>query len=223
MEATDAADRISESVEDERSDREALADERAQRRAVDTFRTRAAVVIAVEAMLLAIASLGGDNATKEALNTNVTVTDTWAFFQARNIRQTENEIAANALRTQLLLHGDALSENDRQQIQSQIDRYVATVARYEDDATPDPRYPSGTGKQQLSDYATEQERRRDHALAQDPNFDYSTALLQIAIVLGSVAIVASSRPILGMSVAVGLAGLVLMLNGFFLFFELPLG
>ena len=223
MEASDAAERISESVEENRSDRQALADERAERRASDNFRTRAALVIALEAMLLAIASLGGDNATKEALNTNVTVTDTWAFFQARNIRQTSNEIAANELRAQLALHGDSLSDEARQQLQTQIDRYTATAARYEDDPTPDPRYASGTGKKQLSDYATEQEHKRDHALAQDPNFDFSTALFQIAIVLGSVAIVASSRPILGLSVVVGLAAAVLMLNGFFLFFDLPIG
>ena len=222
MDATDAAASISESTEDQRADRQALAEERADRRATDTFRTRAAIVIALESMLLAIASLGGDNATKEALNTNVTVTDTWAFYQARNIRQTSNELAANDLRAQLLLHGDSLSDDARQQLQSQIDRYTATAARYEDDSTPDPRYPGGTGKQQLSDYATAQEHRRDHALAQDPNFDFSTALFQIAIVLGSVAIVAKSRPILGLSVLVGLVAIILALNGFFLFFDLPI-
>jgi hypothetical protein len=213
MEPTDAAERISEAVEEER----------AERRAMDTFRTRAALSIAVLAMLLAVASLGGDNATKEALNTNVTVTDTWAFYQARNIRQTANELAANDLRAQLLLHGDSLSAQTRQEIQSQIDRYTATAARYESDPSPDPRYPQGTGKKELSDFATELEHKRDHALAQDPNFDYATALFQIAIVLGSVAIVATSRPILALSLAVGLVATVLMLNGFLLLFELPTG
>jgi Domain of unknown function (DUF4337) len=212
VEPSDVADTISDSV----------AEERAERRAVDWFRTRAALVIAVEAMLLAIASLGGDNATKEALNTNVTVTDTWAFFQARNIRQTANELAANELRAQLLLHGASLSDEARQEIQRQIDRYTATVARYESDPTPDPRYPQGTGKKELSEFATEQEHRRDHALAQDPNFDFSTALFQISIVLGSVAIVATARPILAASLGLGLVATILMLNGYFLFFELPI-
>jgi Domain of unknown function (DUF4337) len=213
VEATDAAERISESVEEER----------AERREVDKFRTRAALSIAVLAMLLAVASLGGDNATKEALNTNVTVTDTWAFYQARNIRQTSNELAASDLRAQLLLHGDTIGAQGQQEIQSLIDRYLATAARYESDPAPDPRYANGTGKEQLANFATEQEHKRDHALAQDPNFDYSTALFQIAIVVGSVAIVSLSRPILGLSLAVGLVATVLMLNGFFLFFDLPIG
>jgi hypothetical protein len=213
LEATDAAEAISD----------AAAEERTERQETDKFRTRAALIIAVEAMLLAIASLGGDNATKEALNTNVTVTDTWAFYQARNVRQTANELAAGDLRAQLALHGDALSPEARQEIERQIDRYMATVARYESDPTPDVRYPAGTGKKELSEYATEQEHRRDRALAQDPNFDFATALLQIAIVLGSVGIIATSRPIMGLSVALASVATVLMLNGFFLLFDLPIG
>ena len=87
----------------------------------------------------------------------------------------------------------------------------------------DVRYPNGTGKKELADFATDLEHKRDHALAQDPNFDFSTALFQIAIVLGSVAIVAGARPILGVSVALGLVALVLMVNGFVVVFELPIG
>ena len=38
--------------------------------------------------------------------------------------------------------------------------------------------------------AREHEQKRDHALTQDPYFDYAEALLQIAIVLISVSIMA---------------------------------
>ena len=78
----------------------------------------AAIILAVVlAMLLAIASLGGDNATKETLNANIQVTDTWSFYQAKNIRQTANQLAANELEAQLILHGGSLGEADRQAIQ----------------------------------------------------------------------------------------------------------
>lgn len=210
MDATDAADHISGSLEEER----------AERRAVDRFRTRAAIAIAILAMLLAVASLGGDNATKEALNANVFVVDTWAFYQAKNIRQTANQLAANDLEATLLVH-EELSDQARQAIQRNIDRYRATVERYESEPVPEPGYPRGTGKQELSAHAREWEARRDRALAQDPNFDYSTALFQISIVLGSVAIVGLSRPILGLAVGLGSLATLLMLNGFFLWFELP--
>jgi len=215
VEAADVADQIRDAVEVERT----------ERRANDQFRTRAAIVIAVLAMLLAIASLGGDNATKETINANILASDTWAFYQAKNIRQTSNLIAANELQAQIAIQGAALDDAARQSLQQSIQRYQDTVARYESEPDPnDPTNPiKGDGKTQLMARAQYYEGKRDHALAQDPNFDYSTALLQIAIVLGSVAIVATSRPILAAAVAVGAVGVLLMLNGFFLFYDLPIG
>jgi Domain of unknown function (DUF4337) len=52
------------------------------------FRKRAAVTIAFFAMLLAITGLGGQNATKEALNSNIQASNYFNFFQAKNMRQT---------------------------------------------------------------------------------------------------------------------------------------
>lgn len=214
MEASDAAEQIRDAVETER----------AERRAGERLRTQAAITIAVLAMLLAIASLGGQNATKEMINANIHASDSWAFYQAKNIRQTVNQLAADQLETTLLLHGGELGEEARQRIQSVIGRHRATVARYESE--PDSKDPTnllkGEGKKELMARARDWEVRRDHAQAQDPNFDYSTALYQIAIVLGSVAIVASSRPILLLSLALGTVATLLMLNGFLLLFELPL-
>ena len=62
---------------------------------------------------------------------------------------------------------------------------------------------------------------RERAEAQDGNFDYSEVFLQLAIVLGSVAILASSRAVLTMSLVLGGIGTVLMINGFLLLFPLP--
>ena len=67
------------------------------------------------------------------------------------------------------------------------------------------------------------DERRDHAAHQDPSFDFAQALFQISIVLGSVSIVAASRPLLLLGIGLGSLATLLMLNGFFLFFELPLG
>ena len=69
--------------------------------------------------------------------------------------------------------------------------------------------------------ARELERERDVNRAKDPYFDYGTALLQIAIVLSSVAIISNSRGMFGFSLAVALGGLLLTLNGFALLFGKP--
>ena len=61
------------------------------------FKKRAAMGIAVLAMLLAITGLGGNNATKEALNENILAANFFNFFQAKNVRQTAYILAADEL------------------------------------------------------------------------------------------------------------------------------
>jgi len=206
MDAVDAADAI----------REAAGAREEQRQADDRFRRRAALVIGVLAMLLAIAGLGGANATKDTINSNIQASDTWAFYQAKNIRQTSNQLAADQLEV-LLATQPNLSPEARADIQRRLDGYKATVARYESDPS------TGEGKKELTDKAHTYETRRERAQAQDPNFDFAQALFQIGIVLGSVSIVAMARHLLLLSIGLGAVAIVLLLNGFFLFFPLPIG
>jgi Domain of unknown function (DUF4337) len=202
-EAADAADAIQEAAGEDRASNE-------------RFRRRAAVCIGVLAMLLAISGLGGGNATKEMLNANIQASDTFAFYQAKNVRQTSTQLAADSLAT-VLLTQPALSEDTRALIAQQIDGYRATVARYESEPA------TGEGKQELLQTAQAYVQRRDRAARQDPNFDYAQALYQIAIVLGSVSIVATSRHLLWVALGLGVAATLLMLNGFLLLVELPGG
>jgi hypothetical protein len=120
------------------------------------------------------------------------------------------------------LLADAAAEA-RETLQSKIDQFKATAARYESE--PDPQAPNdplrGEGKRELAARAADFAAQRDRAQLQDPNFDFSEALFQIAIVLASVSILATSRLIMKVSVAVGIVATVLMLNGYFLFFKLP--
>ncbi|MFL5537427.1 MAG: DUF4337 domain-containing protein [Longimicrobiaceae bacterium] len=210
MEATDAAELIQE-----------IQEERAEAQASEKFRERAALLIAVMAMLLAIGSLGGGNATDDMVYGNIKASDTWAFYQAKNVRQTEYRIAADRLEVELA--DPTLNATERAAMEAQLQRYRETVARYDNE--PDPQAPAdslkGEGKKQLAAQARSYEAVRDRASDQDGNFDYSEVFLQLAIVLGSVAILASSRKVLALSVVLGAIGTVLMLNGFLLLFPLP--
>jgi hypothetical protein len=185
--------------------------------------SRAAIIIAVMAMLLAITSLGGGNAAEDIMNYNIRASDTWAFYQAKNIRQTTYRLAADDLESEMEAQPASLTPEARQSIERRVQQYRETAARYEDEPDPgDPANPlRGEGKKQLTARARDFEAQRDRAQAQDPNFDFAEALFQIAIVLASVAILAASRRILWASVGVGVLAAVLMLNGYFLFFELP--
>jgi len=206
MDAVDAADTIREASEKQEEAR--VAD--------DHFRRRAALVIGVLAMLLAISGLGGANATKDTINSNIQASDTWAFYQAKNIRQTSNQLAADELELTLASQPN-LPPEVRADLQRRLDGYKATVARYESDPA------TGEGKKELTDKAHAFEARRERAQRQDPNFDFSQALFQIAIVLGSVSIVAAARHLLLLGIVLGGVAIVLLLNGFLLFFDLPIG
>ena len=199
-----------------------LQEDKAQAEVAERFRNRAALLIAVLAATLAIGSLGGGNATDEMIHGNIKASDTWAFYQAKNARQTAYRLAADEL--QLRLAAPGLTGEERQAIEQTLEGYRQTIARYDDE--PDPNSPGdslrGEGKKQLSAQARSHEAVRERAADQDGNFDYSEVFLQLAIVMGSVAILANSPRILAISMALGVVGAVLVLNGFFLLFPLPI-
>jgi hypothetical protein len=180
----------------------------------DTFKQRAAISIAIFAMILAICSLGGSNAGKEALNNNVLAANHFNFFQAKNMRQTAVELAADELELGWL-NDPALPEATKQAMRQRLEQYRKTIVRYESE--PETR----EGKKELIARARDHEQKRDHALKQDPYFDYAEALLQIAIVLISVAIVADLVWLAFLGGIVGIAGALLTVNGFFLLVEIP--
>lgn len=157
----------------------------------DRFRQRAAVVIAFFAMVLAITGLGGSNAGKEAVTNNVLASNFFNFFQAKNMRQTALVLAADQFE----------------------------FAWLNDPAIPEPE--TNEGKKELLLRARDYEAKRDHALKQDPYFDYAAALLQIAIVLISVAIIANLVWLSFFGAAIGLVGSLLAVNGFFLLVDIP--
>lgn len=180
----------------------------------DRFKQRAAVGIAFLAMLLAITGLGGANAAKEATNNNIYAANFYAFFQAKNIRQTDLNLAADAIEL-AFLQESSLSAEAKTVLKAKAEAYRKTSARYESEPE------TNEGKKELILRAKEFEKKRDHALKQDPYFDYAEALLQIAIVLISVSIVATLPWLAILGGAVGAIGGLLMINGYTLAVEIP--
>lgn len=208
MEPQEAADKIRESAEEQEEEKE--------RQGANRFRQEAAIIIGVLAMMLAITSVGGANTGKEMVNSNIQASDTYAFYQAKNIRETNTQLASDQLEA-LMATQPNLSPEAKATIQKRLDAYKATIERYESDPK------TGEGKKELLAKAQHFDELRNHAQEQDPNFDFAEALFQISIVLGSVSIVATARWLLGISLVLGGIATVLMLNGFFLFMHLPIG
>jgi predicted secreted protein len=178
------------------------------------FRRMAAVYLGVVAMLLAISSLGGGKATKEMLNANIHASDAYAFAQAKYLRETAYELAADQLEAEIAAQ-PALPDAAKASMTASINKYRAAAARYANDPA------GGEGRQQLLERAKVWEAVRDRAERQDPNFEFAAALFQIAIVLGSVSIVAMSRALLGFSAILAAVALLLTVNGYFLIVTIP--
>jgi uncharacterized protein DUF4337 len=171
------------------------------------------VYIGVLAVLLAICNVGGANAAKDATRANIEASNSWAFYQAKTIRRTSYTLAADELELTLTTQ-PGLAGPARKAVEEKVKGYRAEATRLKSD--PD----DGTDK--LLSKGKTLEAERDVALRKDPYFDWSQALLQIAIVLASVHLIIGNLLLLGLSGGLAGLGILLMLNGYTLAVALPL-
>jgi hypothetical protein len=171
------------------------------------------VYIGILAVVLAICNVGGANAAKDATRANIEAANTWAFYQAKTIRRTSFALAADELEV-LLVREPAMSASARKAVEDKIKSHRAEIERLKSDPE------DGTDQLQLK--GKELQAERDVAMRKDPYFDWSQALLQIAIVLASVHLIIGNPMLLILSRSLAALGVLLMLNGFTLLFRLPL-
>lgn len=171
------------------------------------------VYIGILAVALAICSMGGGNASKDATLKNIEASNTWAFFQAKNVRRHTLRLQVDELA--LRLAEPDLSDGTRTKINAHISDYKVKIAEYTSDKK------TGEGLDELFVKGKALEADRDLAMQRDPYFDYGEAFLQIAIVLASVAIISGGSVVLAASGFVGLLGAIATLGGFTLAFPLP--
>ena len=139
-----------------------------------------ALLIAVLALLLALAEIGGKNAENEAVAKNIEASNLWAFFQAKTIRGTVVRTATEAMELDLADTTDAAA---RDRLQKRIEAWKATAARY--DTEPE----TNEGRKELAARAKAAEQKRDDHKARNENFEIASGLLQIGIVVVSASII----------------------------------
>ena len=172
------------------------------------------VYIGILAVILAICGMGGSNASKDVMLKNIEAANTWAFFQAKNARRQSLRIEADNLEI-MLSTTPQMPEAVRQNINTKIVDYRAQAQKL----TSDPEKQEGLDELWTKGKALE--AVRDDALKRDPYFDYGQALLQIAIVLASIAIISGGNALLIGSAILGLFGVIATIGGFTLAFPLP--
>jgi len=170
-----------------------------------------ALVIAVLALILAIAEMGGKGAQTNALRLQVEASDLWNFFQAKNIRRTVTIVATENAKIEQATAGD---DARKAALGRQIDEWTKTAARYRSE--PDAAHGQGEGTVELMRRAIAKEHERDRELNKYHYFEYASASLQIGIVLCSAAVITSMVILVWIAGGLGALGLAFM--GMALFF-----
>ena len=172
-----------------------------------------ALLIAVIALCLALSEMLGKGAQTEAIAKNVEASNLWAFFQAKSIRRTVVQTAAEQGKLSLFTAGD---EATKAALQKQIDDWQKTAARYRSEPE------TGEGTEQLSERAKHAEEERNLSTAKYHHFEMASAAFQIAIVLASATIITGIVVLAWISGALTLAGVLITALGLFSPHLLPL-
>ena len=160
-----------------------------------------AILISVLALFLAIAETLGKSAQTDALSANVEASNLWAFYQAKTIRKTTMETAAEQMEIDVKLAKDAVVKDV---LEKRINEWRERAARYESEPKPNGK---GEGRTELMARAIEAGHQRDHAMAKYHNFEFGSAAFQIAIVLASSYLITGVIYLLWGAAGLGVLGL----------------
>ena len=159
---------------------------------------RIALLISVLALFLALSEVLGKNSQTHAITYNVNANDLWAFYQAKHVRQTVLNTAAEQMQLEV---DRATDPAVKERLTKTIDGWKKTIAHYDNEPS------TNEGRKQLSARAKEAEHQRDEALARYHNYEFASAAFQIGIVLASATIITGMMVLAWLSGVLGLAGL----------------
>jgi len=154
------------------------------------IKDKAGLVINIFALLLAVNAYIGGTLSSTVMNNTIKANDLWNFYQAKSIKQTQYELAAQ-------------QTNDL--VQSK--KWIEKAASYEE---------GEEGKKVLFEKAKKLELDRDEAKKKSPWISYASTAYQLSIVVLSASILSVSMYLFWGSFAVAGIGLLFMIQGLFL-------
>ena len=160
------------------------------------IKDKAGWLITVLAALLAINTYISSGNSSKVLNNTISANNTWAFYQAKSVKQTLAEMARD----------DAIERGQSEK----AEKLTAKIDRYESEPA------TGEGKKELFAKAKALEAERDEIRKSGPWLTFAGSAFQIAIVLLTASILAVSMSLYFASIGVGLFAAMLMSQGLWL-------
>jgi hypothetical protein len=179
------------------------------------FQQKCSIVIASIAALLLINNMGAQNASSQATFENANAINTFAFYQAKNIRQNDLNLAATVLEGVANTAVPIANQEAKRQLNEQAQAFRTKALGYESEPE------TGEGKKELLQKARQAEAQRNLALQQGPYFDFASLALQLAIIMFSVVLITHRKTLYVSGIVAAVLGTALSVNGFFLWVHIP--
>ena len=154
------------------------------------IKDKAGLVINIFALLLAVNAWYGGKLSSIVLNNTISSSNQWAWYQAKNVRESIYETAAIS----------AIEDEHREKMISEANRMKKD-------------------KQEIATIARKLEAERDEAKIRSPWISYASTAYQLSIVLLSASILAVSMPLFYGSYLVAIIGIILSSQGLWLWFK----
>ena len=175
---------------------------------MDAESRKIAIVISVLALLLAIGETLAKSAQTNALSYNIEASNLYAWAQAKSVRRTTAETAAEQMEVDLQLAKDPAVKT---LLTKRIETWRAQAQRYQSEPKPT----GGEGIKELRERAKALEERSHVAMEQYHKLELASAAFQIAIVLASSYLITKVVYLLFGALGLGAVGVLMMLIGVF--------
>jgi hypothetical protein len=141
---------------------------------------------------------------KEMLMAQQQASNQWSYYQAKVIRVHLYRSQTMLLETMLLDRGEVMKAETRGRVEGMIKNMGSEEKRYNEE------------KKEIEKEAKKLESRRDLHRAKDPFFEFGEVLLQVSIVMSTIAILSYSPRVFAFAIGSAILGGLFALNGFFM-------
>lgn len=151
------------------------------------------LTMAVLAVLVAVVSLLGHRAHTEEVVLQARSSDQWAYYQAKNIRQHEDELFSGM--------AGVINGNDAEGMAKFQEKYSQEAERYKQD------------KEKIQEGARELEREVGTERKRADRYDLAEVFLEIGLVITSITLLSGRRIFWHLGILMGVVGIAVAITG----------
>jgi hypothetical protein len=164
-----------------------------------------ALITVLLALGATLSTLRMGSYTNRSILRQTQASDQWAFYQSKSIKSYLYELQKDKMELEVKLLKETGAKDAINDYGVLITNYTTKLKKYEDEKT------------QIKKEAEGLEAQRDVAIKHGQAFGVAVILLQLAILLSSIAALMKKPSVWVIGLILGAAGLICFLNGFFMF------